>query len=917
MDQTDCCIDCRCEEHVVQMGAPDSARKSPSEMVKQTQLRYTDSLDSATQWRHNLNKRPLRRCASSAMTLVSFGMAILVLGSIGVTRFLTWGLIEEDLTNTSEEGQRTNVKQVEKEVQQYFQIGSGTVKDVDRLFSIVAAQVSENESAVAHYWNTFGKLQWASVFSQRWVADVLVTQARNPDVVNASFNPDCELDTALFGSTYAALVTAETTGLSPEAANASTNEWARADQLVGVAVINDDEDLSNPLGIGFELPPSYYTVCSLSTFSSGEMSWAEKNLPGNWTGRDHGLTRAIWASGILVDPGTGLVRKSLFFPLPGPEWAPKTAFGRINMIVDAPEDIEVGDSLQDNLRRVAEETGSTIFLLDNQGGLLASSVEDQLIIDKSGLPWRLVRGDTVQSSQIQQVAEVLMGLACSPSVDGGLSCDWSKDDPALKAFQDLSYAGDDNQYAVVTKPVDDELAANLGMLLVVMVDTGVVRDRIDQINLLLVYLALAIMGSTVVLFVLLSRQVTVPLQTARDNMFLLSDMKIDEAIDASSDDTCCRRPWFTEASDLRLSFLHAAGALKTWRTKETERRTLLEQERSQRILHTVEKAVQGAGKLMHPMVLVSAEQFMQLECLVSYEELRNESKLEFLDTEDDLAKFKASHSIIFLSHQWLGWGYPDDEQHTQLKAMKSAVKTAAQHMRSSESRAAWKNLYVWVDYCSIAQEHRGMQTLAISSLPVYASSADVFIIVAPPAKHVESNNHADLDTYNSRGWCRAEMLAKICSSGLENFFVLSTEGSELQRVTEDWLPSLSVYVFEGEFSCCQQGHRTGTCDKEALVEPVLGLYSLLLRQAKSSSDASGAHMEKVLRHIVQSKERFFPNKYTYKVSGFDGVVTTEERELFGPLVEALETYMHEEEGAVRSTSNRSMPSAQSKVFWVF
>merc|ERR1719188_44759 len=95
------------------------------------------------------------------------------------------------------------------------------------------------------------------------------------------------------------------------------------------------------------------------------------------------------------------------------------------------------------------------------------------------------------------------------------------------------------------------------------------------------------------------------------------------------------------------------------------------------------------------------------------------------------------------------------------------------------------------------------------------------------------------------------MLSKICSSGLENFFVLSTEGGELQRVTEEWLPSLSMSVFEGAFSCCQQGHKCGVCDKESLVEPVLGLYSLVLRQVQSASgDRASRHMEQVLRHIL-------------------------------------------------------------------
>jgi hypothetical protein len=570
-------------------------------------------------------------------------------------------------------------------------------------------------------------------------------------------------------------------------------------------------------------------------------------------------------------------------------------------------------NLQTMLRKVATSSRDApiIFVLTGLGELLATSLDGQPVHVTSqgdeGDTAELMRGDAegLVSDLIQPVAKSFIERHCISDTSGELDCDWEQ-------VSDLQYI---HGYAVAAKPINDPKADGLGLLLVDMVDSRAITGRIEEINLTLIQLGIPIIFGAILLFVILSRQVTVPLRKARDNMFLLSDMKIDDAVAAYSEGGRCSRPLFTEAGDLQLSFMHAATALKNWRRKEIERRTLLEEERAQRIQHTVEKAVQGAGKLMHPMVLISAEDFMKMQRLVSYESLRNSGKLKFLDTEDDLANFKTNHSVIFLSHQWLGWGYPDDDQQTQLKAMKSAVKTAAQQMRSSGARGAWKNMYVWVDYCSIAQEHRGMQTLAVSSLPVYASSADVFIIVAPPAKHVQSHDHADLHSYNSRGWCRAEMLSKICSSGLENFFVLSTEGGELQRVTEEWLPSLSMYVFEGAFSCCQQGHCQGACDKEALVEPVLGLYSLVLRQVKGGS-GSARHMEQVLRHIRQSKERFFPKTYTYRVSTPERT-TTEERELFGPLVEALEQHMDRERGLCRAGSTGSLRSARSNVFWVF
>lgn len=56
------------------------------------------------------------------------------------------------------------------------------------------------------------------------------------------------------------------------------------------------------------------------------------------------------------------------------------------------------------------------------------------------------------------------------------------------------------------------------------------------------------------------------------------------------------------------------------------------------------------------------------------------------------------------------------------------------------------------DFGSIAQEHRGMQVMAISSLPVYSAYSDAFIVVAPKAKHAQTGLPCDLGSYATRGW---------------------------------------------------------------------------------------------------------------------------------------------------------------------
>ena len=210
------------------------------------------------------------------------------------------------------------------------------------------------------------------------------------------------------------------------------------------------------------------------------------------------------------------------------------------------------------------------------------------------------------------------------------------------------------------------------------------------------------------------------------------------------------------------------------------------------------------------MVLIAAKHFLALTRLEKYETLRDlGGKLVVLDKLSDVFAFKNKNSIAFFSHQWLGWGMPDPND-VHIKAMQSAVKTIEAQMDQN------KTLYVWVDYTSIAQNHVGMQQAAVGSLPVYASVADQFVIIAPKTIHCDSNRQCDLDTYQARGWCRAEMLSKVCGSGVSGMTIAELDEAgttTLKPITMDDIAKLSLYVFEGNFTVPQ--------DAEQLVDPVV------------------------------------------------------------------------------------------------
>merc|ERR1719221_501208 len=193
-----------------------------------------------------------------------------------------------------------------------------------------------------------------------------------------------------------------------------------------------------------------------------------------------------------------------------------------------------------------------------------------------------------------------------------------------------------------------------------------------------------------------------------------------------------------------------------------------------------------------------------------------------------------------------------------------------------------EDMYIWVDYGSISQEHRGMQMLAISSLPVYSANAHAFVVIAPTTTHRDNGDTCNLCSYDTRGWCRVETLAKVCASGIGNMYIMDAVDSDLQPVTmEMFKQSLSLRVFEGAFSCCAMGHKNQAyCDKERLVQSVLGLYFKTLSMQDDPS------RKVVLEHIEASKDRFFPAFFEFSLP--DG--RTEERELFGDLVSTMEVH---------------------------
>eukprot|EP00930_Biecheleria_cincta_P099740 TRINITY_DN91354_c0_g1_i1.p1 TRINITY_DN91354_c0_g1~~TRINITY_DN91354_c0_g1_i1.p1 ORF type:complete len:926 (-),score=159.24 TRINITY_DN91354_c0_g1_i1:15-2792(-) len=294
----------------------------------------------------------------------------------------------------------------------------------------------------------------------------------------------------------------------------------------------------------------------------------------------------------------------------------------------------------------------------------------------------------------------------------------------------------------------------------------------------------------------------------------------------------------------------------------------------------LDTALQSLSTLPFPMVLLSLAGFRKLGKFLPHEELLNRSALTWLHTYEAIEQFVSSGMfIIFMSHQWTSFTEPD---HTgkQYEAMLLAIEKVCHDFGRGDD-----DTYLWLDYASIPQQHRGLQTLAINSLTVYAANVSAFVIVAPSVAHADLKGEpCDKETYSRRAWCRAEQLSHLLAKSDESMYL--AEGNSLHRLTPDWLEQ-SARVFDGELTCCRRKHvGMDLCDKERLVIPMLGLFAQYAARVHSTgasrrSNGSAKEVESKL-HLLRKEAELFPEHFDCEFED-----RSEKRVLFGGVLTRL------------------------------
>ena len=282
--------------------------------------------------------------------------------------------------------------------------------------------------------------------------------------------------------------------------------------------------------------------------------------------------------------------------------------------------------------------------------------------------------------------------------------------------------------------------------------------------------------------------------------------------------------------------------------------------------------------------MMKASAFVKLSRFTPFEVLRDQHRnsMESFDDMESLEVFLRKNYTIFFSHQWLGWGEPDpiDAQFPiMIEATKKLAKDNAASHKSMRGAAYMDKTYVWFDYGSIPQANRNTQMLAVNSLPAVSSSLHSFVIVAPEATHLNTNEVCNVETYNRRGWCRAEVASHASRRGFDNMY-LATSIDKIEEINDnEYNISEAVKVFGGEYTCCRLQHPgKGRCDKEELLEPMLGLYCDVYKRRFSPT------LKLFYDAIEHTKTMVFPSEI--RVQFTDG--THEVRPLFTDLVGIVE-----------------------------
>eukprot|EP00438_Fugacium_kawagutii_P025752 Skav221048 [mRNA] locus=scaffold1448:307985:309760:+ [translate_table: standard] len=219
-----------------------------------------------------------------------------------------------------------------------------------------------------------------------------------------------------------------------------------------------------------------------------------------------------------------------------------------------------------------------------------------------------------------------------------------------------------------------------------------------------------------------------------------------------------------------------------------------------------------------PMYTVPLEMVMAMKKLRMHEDLMDDGVLD---------EFKETMGrATFVSHQWVSKHHPDPD-FMQFKILQKALQNlldgASQVSlppaiecyvgrvrlpKTADFRA--KSLHIWYDYFCCPQgtteEAAHNRQLAIDCIPSYTARAFFFVILCPAVPHNGDGYKLSYATWDQRGWCRLEHMARELAR--DDGFIIKVETATHPSL--DWnMHGVGKAPGKGDFSFEEDRLRVG------------------------------------------------------------------------------------------------------------
>ena len=212
-----------------------------------------------------------------------------------------------------------------------------------------------------------------------------------------------------------------------------------------------------------------------------------------------------------------------------------------------------------------------------------------------------------------------------------------------------------------------------------------------------------------------------------------------------------------------------------------------------------------------PMWILKVTSFMQMTgALKSFEVLHHQKWL---------TEWFPEAFVIFVSHEWLGRDHPDitgKQTHCLRMAlfniMDASVKVGydvlsqalgCKGQLSAEHADKLKNGYMWMDWMCLPRTR--LENNLVRRMPLFVQRCAIFTILAPKLKN-SSLTMSSYESYQKRGWCRAEVWFKqmcIKPKDVPIILITDTEGVKFLRPVS-WVHDM---VHKGAFTIANDCER--------------------------------------------------------------------------------------------------------------